>query len=151
MGTPLLDFKGSNHPETPNDLIRRGGRVARKLLDEPQDVVLLHGDLHHQNILRDTARGWAVIDPKGLVGERGYEIGTWMMNPWGFPGRDDFLVLANRRLDVFADELGEGRRRLAEWAVMHATLCVCWALEDEHPERLDTDILYARNMMRLLD
>lgn len=29
--------------------------------------VLLHGDLHHDNILNDEARGWIAIDPKGYV------------------------------------------------------------------------------------
>jgi len=36
---------------------RTGGRTARALLAEPQDVVVLHGDIHHGNVL--TAPGAA--------------------------------------------------------------------------------------------
>ncbi|HWN58232.1 MAG TPA: aminoglycoside phosphotransferase family protein, partial [Methylomirabilota bacterium] len=37
---------------------------------------VLHGDLHHDNILFDVSRGWLAIDPKGVLGEPAYEIGA---------------------------------------------------------------------------
>jgi streptomycin 6-kinase len=91
------------------------------------------------------------IDPKGLIGERGYEIGTWMMNKWGFPLQDNFLELANQRLDILADVLHEDRDRLARWSVFHATLSLCWTLEDDQPQDITDDIGFVRSMARLLD
>ena len=140
-----------NVPEIPGDLIRATQDMGRRLLATQRDVTLLHGDVHHQNILWGGERGWVTIDPKGLIGERGYEVGTWMMNWWGFPRQDNFLELANRRLDVFAEVLQEDRRRLAEWSAFHATLSLCWTLSDEQPEDIADDVAYARNMFRLLD
>src|SRR5688572_27241872 len=47
--------------------------VARELLAAPQDVVVLHGDIHHDNVLDFGSRGWLAIDPKRLIGERGFD------------------------------------------------------------------------------
>jgi streptomycin 6-kinase len=147
----LLDYKPQKRPELPEDLLTTGVRIAHELLKTQTNQTLLHGDLHHQNILWGGDQGWVTIDPKGLIGDRGYDIATWMMNPWTFPRHEDFLVLANRRLDVFAEMLGEDRSRLAKWAVFHAALSLCWSLDVENPEDSQGDITFLRSMARLLD
>jgi streptomycin 6-kinase len=150
----LLTYSPADRPDLPvipPDLIALGVETGRHLIATQRDITLLHGDVHHQNILWGGDRGWVTIDPKGLVGERGYEIGTWMLNPWGFPERDDFLDLANRRLDIFAETLKEDRHRLAQWSVFHATLSLCWTLSDDQPEDITADIGFIRNMVKLLD
>ncbi len=111
---------------------------------------MLHGDLHHQNILLGGGGRWITIDPKGLIGERGYDIATWMMNPWGIPLQDNYVELGNRRLDIFSDMLGEDRNRLAKWAVFHAALSLCWSLEAEQPEDSEGDIAFLQTMVKLL-
>jgi len=140
-----------NLPEVPTDLIERAVAIGRELIASPRNVSLLHGDVHHQNILWGGDRGWVTIDPKGLIGERAYEVGTWMMNRWGFPLTENFLELANRRLDIFAEVLAEDRERLALWSVFHATLSLCWTLEDDHPDDISDDVGFIRSMARLLD
>src|SRR6185312_14693679 len=59
----------------------RAAATARELLDSPRDTAVLHGDLHHGNVLDGGARGWLVIDPKGVLGERGFEYATLFRNP----------------------------------------------------------------------
>lgn len=102
---------------------------ADELLATQRDVVTLHGDLHHYNILRDEVHGWTIIDPKGLVGERGYDIGTWLLNPIGFDRRPDVAEMTRYRLDRFSGLLGIDRRRLWQWAMAHAVLSDCWNVE----------------------
>lgn len=99
------------------------------LLASQAERVTLHGDLHHDNILLDKERGWTIIDPKGLIGERGYDIGTWMLNPPGVDRRKDLVRLTNDRLDWFSDLLEIERHRLWQWAMAHAVLSDCWNLE----------------------
>ena len=55
--------------------------AAEALLADPREVCVLHGDLHHENVLDGGERGWLVIDPKGLLGERTYEYATTLCNP----------------------------------------------------------------------
>jgi streptomycin 6-kinase len=104
-------------------------RQANELLASQRDQLTLHGDLHHDNILLDSEHGWTIIDPKGLVGERGYDIGQWMLNPVGVHRNPDLATLTDHRLDWFADYLGIERRRLWQWAMVQTVLSDCWNLE----------------------
>ena len=58
----------------------RGAALAERLLAEPREVCVLHGDIHHRNI-RQSARGWLSFDPKGLLGERTYDCANTLCNP----------------------------------------------------------------------
>jgi streptomycin 6-kinase len=58
----------------------RSALTAQKLLADPRDVRVLHGDIHHYNI-RQSSRGWIVFDPKGLYGERTYDCANTLCNP----------------------------------------------------------------------
>ena len=51
-------------------ILRLSAATASKLLATPRDVMVLHGDIHHGNILDFGPRGWLAIDPKGVSGER---------------------------------------------------------------------------------
>jgi len=62
-------------------LLAPAAAAARVLLAEPREVVPLHGDLHHDNVLDFGARGWLAIDPKRLVGERGFDFANILRNP----------------------------------------------------------------------
>jgi len=51
------------------------------LLADQHDVGVLHGDIHHGNILDFGPRGWLTIDPKGLIGERDFDYANLFCNP----------------------------------------------------------------------
>jgi streptomycin 6-kinase len=102
---------------------------AQALLAEPQEVSLLHGDLHHENVLDGGERGWLIIDPKGLLGERGYEYATTLCNPTAAlalaPGR-----LA-RQIGVVAQAARLDPRRLTRWLTAHAGVSAAWCIQDD--------------------
>jgi streptomycin 6-kinase len=110
----------------------RAHAAAHELLREPRDVAVLHGDIHHGNILDFQARGWLAIDPKGLVGERGFDFANTFCNPdyetATAPGR---LV---RQVDVIAERANLERPRLLKWILAYAGLSAAWTLGDgENP------------------
>ena len=47
--------------------------------------VVLHGDFHHYNVLSAQRANWLAIDPKGMLGDPGYEVGPFLCNPWLSP------------------------------------------------------------------
>lgn len=102
--------------------------TARELLASPQDVRVLHGDVHHHNILYFGRRGWLAIDPKGLVGERGFDYANLFCNP------DSQTALKperfSRRVDVVAAAAALDHRRLLQWILAWAGLSASWHLED---------------------
>ena len=60
-------FNGSTGP-FPSRLVEIAERFFAEMLSSCETAVLLHGDLHHLNIL-SAGDGWIAIDPKGVVGE----------------------------------------------------------------------------------
>lgn len=100
------------------------------LLGSMTRLVLLHGDLHHYNILSATRQPWLALDPKGIVGEPEYEVGQFLLNPFDLLERPEPGRILNRRLEIFADVLGFDKQRLRAWGVAHAVLSAWWSLED---------------------
>jgi len=88
--------------------------------------VLLHGDLHHENILYDDERGWLAIDPKGEVGELAYEIAAPLRNPLESP--ELFLSAAqmDRRVRIYCGRLKLDRRRVLGWCFARNASAALW-------------------------
>lgn len=114
----------------PVPLFRRADALRRELLDSTPEQTVLHGDLHHFNILRAERAPWLAIDPKGLAGDRYFDICQFLRNPYPGPIA---LDVNRRRLDIFCTELGLDRERLKAWCLVHAVLDACWDFEDGRP------------------
>jgi streptomycin 6-kinase len=114
----------------PVEMFRRADALRAELLASTIHPVVLHGDLHHFNILRAQRAEWLAIDPKGLSGDRCFDVCMFLRNPW--PGPEDPRVNA-RRLDIFCAELGLDRERTKAWSFVHGVLDALWSLEDGEP------------------
>jgi streptomycin 6-kinase len=112
----------------------RGEALFAELCDSAGPPVVLHGDLHHGNVLRARREPWLAIDPKGVVGEPAYEPGALLRNPLPhLPGLPGATALTRRRLDRLAADLALDRERIRSWAVAQAVLAAVWSIEDgEH-------------------
>ena len=111
-------------------LLARGWDIAQRLLAEPHDVVPLHADLHHENVLdAGPERGWIAIDPKRVIGERGFEYAVLFTDP------DEETALApgrfEQRLRIVAERAGLERRRLLQWIAAFQSLSAAWFLSDD--------------------
>lgn len=111
-------------------LIQKAIGVLEDLLEEDTEPVLLHADLHHGNILSATRQPYLAIDPKGIVGAKGYDVGTFMVNPFGLAERADLDSLLEKRLIIFNEMLGLAKSKLAAWSFVHALLSACWSLDE---------------------
>ena len=111
----------------PSALFLRADALRRDLLASTGTQTVLHGDLHHFNILRAERAEWLAIDPKGLVGDRCFDICQFLRNPYpDTPG----VAVNRRRLDRFCADLGLDRERVKAWCFVHAVLDACWDFED---------------------
>lgn len=112
-------------------LIDRAKEIAGDLLASMSEATLLHGDLHHYNILSATREPWLAIDPKGVIGERVYEVGAWLRNPLPQIARvSNLKKVLQTRVDIFVDRLGFDRARIIAWAFVQAVLAAWWCVED---------------------
>jgi streptomycin 6-kinase len=120
---------GSNPPFSPT-LTDRAEELFAALEATSAEPVLLHGDLHHLNILSAQREPWLAIDPKGLVGEPAYETGAWIRNPAAIYSNPNAGAIMHRRVDQLSDELGFDRQRVRDWSIAQAVLSAWWCYED---------------------
>jgi streptomycin 6-kinase len=126
-------FRGLRQAAPKGRTFARAWAVAEELLATPQDEVVLHGDITHANVLDFGPEGWLAIDPKGLLGERGYDYANIFRSPT--------LTLVTpeqtrRRLDLISDRAGLDRTRLLKWVIAHGALSAAWTAEEGlHPGR----------------
>jgi streptomycin 6-kinase len=114
---------------------RVGRPFSRRLLDAALEAmrglattqgppVLLHQDLHGDNVLRARRRPWLVIDPKPLAGERDFQAAPIVRSAeLGSTARD-----AQYRLDRLCDELELDPERAMGWTVAQT---LAWAFEGD--------------------
>jgi streptomycin 6-kinase len=138
-------FGGGTGP-LPARLVGRAEGLARELFAEGESEVLLHADFHHYNVLQ-SERGWLVIDPKGVVGPPGYEVGPFLLNPFDLLQRTDPFRVTQRRVAILSDGLGFEPWRIRAWGIAHAMLSACWSLEGK--EDIRSTLECARLLERL--
>lgn len=92
--------------------------VARRILGRTtmRDDTLVHGDLHHHNLLRDADR-WLAIDPKPLLAEPEWDVVTLLWNPIA---TTPTLERTERRIALMT-AAGLDEQRIRDWAVIRGT------------------------------
>lgn len=114
----------------PRRLVTRALGLSDELCASAASRVVLHGDLHHDNVLRDERAPWLAIDPHGLVGDPGAEVGPMLYNP-DPANRDPSLVaLVPARCEQLADGLGMDVDRVLAWGLVAAVLSAVWNASD---------------------
>jgi streptomycin 6-kinase len=122
-------FNGGTGP-LDDKLVRRVERSVSNFFIKNHKPVLMHGDFHHYNIL-SSERGWLIIEPKGVFGPAGYEVGPLLMNPWGIlSDGTNYREITSRRIEILHEHLGFERDRIREWGLAHAVLSAWWGIED---------------------
>lgn len=124
------EHNGATGP-LPAHLVERAEGIYRELFASAPPPVLLHGDLHHENILSATRAPYLAIDPKGVAGEPAYEVGPLFYNPQPEIFHQPNLArVLKRRLDVLAEYLPIDRERLLACAFAHSVLSAAWSVEE---------------------
>jgi len=127
----------------PEDWERAGRPFERSLLDAAVSAleelaptqgeqVLVHQDLHGENVLAAEREPWLVIDPKPLAGEREFGLAPIIRSfELGHSERD---VVG--RLDRLTSELGLDRERARGWALGQT---IAWSVDSDYrSSHLDT-------------
>ncbi len=113
----------------PADLVVRAGGLMRELCASATDRVVLHGDLHHDNILRATREPWLAIDPHGIIGDPGYEVGALLFNPDPDDRDEALTTLVPSRVEQLADELAMPVDRVVAWGFVKAVMSDVWSAQ----------------------
>jgi streptomycin 6-kinase len=130
--------------EAHGGLLAQSADAARALLGAQREVGVLHGDIHHGNILDfGPERGWLAIDPNWLCGDRAFDYANLFCNP---DIADPSAPVAvnperfQRRLEIVAARAGLDRDRLANWILAYSGLSAAWLIGDGDDANVDFQI-----------
>lgn len=146
-GEGFARYLATGDRRVPGELLEPAQRIFRDLSRTQRNPALLHGDLHHYNVLSDRARGWCAIDPKGVVGELEYELGAALRNPLDRPDLFAKLDVVERRLEHFGLALGIDVGRARGWCFAQAVLSAIWSVEDGRDEEREAALTLARALL----
>jgi streptomycin 6-kinase len=104
----------------PPELLDAALEALRELPGTQGEQVLLHQDLHADNVLAAQREPWLAIDPKPLVGEREFAIAPVVRSRELGHSKRDVL----HRFDRLTAELGLDRERARAWSIAQT---VAWS------------------------
>jgi streptomycin 6-kinase len=104
--------------------------LARELASSQGEQVLVHQDLHGDNVLAAEREPWLVIDPKPLSAEREFAVAPIVRSGELGHSRGDVL----HRLDRLCEELGLDRERARGWTIVQT---LAWTGEVPIPTHLE--------------
>ena len=133
-------FEGNGDPRLPGALVARAAGLFAELT-ACGDEVVLHGDLHHFNVVRDgvgdAADRWRAIDPHGWIGDPVFDTAPMLANPRGLTLEESpdatrlvTATTAERRIAILAETTGFDRDRIRAWAFTAAVIAELWMVED---------------------
>lgn len=114
----------------PQALVDRASELLDQLSATAQRSVVLHGDLHHDNVLQARREQWLAIDPHGLVGDPGFDVGAMLYNPMTRTA-DELGRLLPGRLEQLGDLTELDPDRVVAWGLVMAVLSEVWNSEDD--------------------
>ncbi|MCJ8013260.1 hypothetical protein MUG84_16130 [Paenibacillus sp. KQZ6P-2] len=139
------DFNRIRRERTVNESMIRYMELAEKFFQEMQSLgripKLLHGDLHHENILQDRSGHWKAIDPKGVIGTPCLESARFIVNQVGRVPENEkshsLATMANKFSGIFK----ESPRIITYGAFIDLVLILCCMYENNDDPR---DILQSQ-------
>jgi len=132
-GEAFTRYVASGDRSISGPLVADARSVYEELCASQSATRLLHGDLHHGNVLFDDARGWLAIDPKGVIGELEYELGAALRNPVELRSLFTDRATIEQRVAIFATAFHVDPERVIGWAYAQAVLATIWHVEDGTP------------------
>ena len=121
-------------------------RICRSLCGKYPGEMLLHGDLHHDNILLGENNSYRIIDPKGVIGDAVFDIPRFILNEF-----DDVLDEDFRKKYIHITQTLSGKFNIPEYDIRRLTyveMCMahCWNVENGQKPSID-EVLFTENLM----
>ncbi len=117
-------------------ILARAAAAATEMLASQREIMPLHADLHHDNVLDFGERGWLAIDPKCVIGDRAFEYTILFCDPDLADPEPPVATLPGcfeRRLEIVLAKSGLERRRLLMWILAWCGLSAAWFLAEDDP------------------
>lgn len=136
------------HADSLGGAYLRGADIAAELLNEQGEAVVLHGDVHHDNVLDFSEHGWLAIDPKGLLGAREFDYVNMLCNPSRTRASEHKRL--SRRVKTVALASGIEASSLLRWTIAWTALSASWFSTSDQPEEAQQTLAIGDTATRIL-
>jgi streptomycin 6-kinase len=123
---------GGRDVPLPRRMVTQALSLGRALVADPASTgVVVHGDLHYENVLADDDGSWVVIDPKPMSGDPHYEPAPMLWNRWDeVLAAPDARTAVRRRFHTLVDDAGLDEDRARDWVVVRSVVNAHWTVQD---------------------
>jgi streptomycin 6-kinase len=123
-------FDGSTGP-MPSRIFEEAEELYAELIATMTRPGLVHGDLHHGNVLSGNREPWIAIDPKGVIAELAFETAAMLRNPYSRVEQStNMYQLLTGRIIILSEELEIEPDRIRNWGFAQTVLSAIWSIED---------------------
>jgi streptomycin 6-kinase len=123
-------FEKAQKTEFPLEYVKKAAEFFEELNQDGRRV-LLHGDLHHENILSAQREPFLAIDPKGITGNFGYEMSTFLINHrWWMESDPNIKRKLDAAIDRFAGAFKMTPEAIRKWTFSQNVLSAWWTFEE---------------------
>ena len=127
----LKVFDRTHEAHLPQGVLARARHLWRALLNAEEPQSFLHGDLHMENILQGED-SFVVIDPKGIVGPKGFEVAAFdFLKDHELLPDNEPRALFGCRVTVLSALTQVPAQTLRDWVYVRLVLAASWCLEDK--------------------
>lgn len=109
--------------------IKRAEEICGKLFDKYTERMVLHGDLHHDNMLLSEEGNYKIIDAKGVLGPQIFDIPRFILNELdeksGTEGKEYILNVIEKISRLLSYPIED----LKDLFFMETALACAWCLE----------------------
>ncbi|WP_409305780.1 aminoglycoside phosphotransferase family protein [Peribacillus sp. SCS-155] len=106
------------------------------IAESASGMELLHGDLHHENILYSKLHGWVAIDPKGVAGDPYFDLASFMINH--LHTKNNPQAVLEKRVEIIQQELGLDYDRFLKACIAMSILSASWSVQEKDENWIQT-------------
>ncbi|MGI6716408.1 MAG: aminoglycoside phosphotransferase family protein [Eubacteriales bacterium] len=116
--------------KTLSSYMDKAEQICKELWEKYPGNFLLHGDLHHDNILLGADGRYYIIDPKGVVGGRVFDIPRFILNEFGDEITEDFKGKYLYIIKTLSNKLSVPEIDIKKLVFVEMSMAHCWNVED---------------------
>ncbi len=124
-----------NNPVEPelSEMAEEAYAICAEMFEKYPERVLLHGDLHHDNILLRADGTYAMIDPKGVIGPEIFDIPRFLLNELDTMHSKPDAEHIEETIVRLSENLGYSQEDIRRLFYMETVLANLWSYEDGEP------------------
>lgn len=121
-------------------------QISHSLCETYPGELLLHGDLHHDNILLDQNNCYRIIDPKGIIGDVVFDIPRFILNEFDDTIDDSFMSTYAYITQVLSKKLHIPEYDIRRLTYVEMCMANSWTVESNEAPNME-EVLFTEKMM----